>query len=109
MANPHRGEARLALNGRHYTLKLTLGGLADLEDRLGAADLAALAARLGSGRLSSRDLVVLLQSGLHGGGHALTEAEIEAWPLEEGIEPILSAVVAMLERSFGPPSQPQQR
>ncbi len=46
MANHHRGEASFTLDGRTTALRLTLGSLAELEDALGAADLAALGERL---------------------------------------------------------------
>jgi hypothetical protein len=48
MANTHRGEVPLTIGGRSLTLKLTLGGLAELEHALGAGDLAGLGERLAS-------------------------------------------------------------
>ncbi|TXM55641.1 GTA-gp10 family protein, partial [Methylobacterium sp. WL120] len=41
MANRRRGEVPLDLGGTRYTLCLTLGALAELEDALQAGDLAA--------------------------------------------------------------------
>ncbi|WP_244472635.1 GTA-gp10 family protein, partial [Methylobacterium sp. Leaf89] len=64
MANRRRGEVALALGPERYTLCLTLGALAELEDALGAADLTELAARFGEGRLRSRDLIALLGAAL---------------------------------------------
>ncbi len=59
-----------------YTLCLTLGALAELEDAFGVQDLNALAERFGSGRLSSRDLLTILGLGLRGGGHAISDREV---------------------------------
>ena len=55
MANRHRGEIEAELGGERRTLCLTLGALAELESAFGAEDLAALAERFGSGRMSARD------------------------------------------------------
>ncbi len=59
MANRRRGEVSLTLGGRRYTLCLTLGALAELEDALRAEDLAGLAGRLASGRPRTGDLIAL--------------------------------------------------
>ena len=45
MANPHRGEIEVELGGKTYTLCLTLGALAELEQAYGGIDLIALAER----------------------------------------------------------------
>ncbi|MFD0934127.1 GTA-gp10 family protein, partial [Methylobacterium trifolii] len=55
MANRRRGEVPLDLGGERYTLCLTLGALAELEDALRAGDLAGLADRFSDGRLAARD------------------------------------------------------
>ena len=101
MTNPRRGEVALTLGADRYTLCLTLGALAELEAAFGVEDLSALAERFGSGRLSSRDLLVLLAAGLRGGGHALTDADVAALPLADGIEPVAQALAELLVATFG--------
>jgi hypothetical protein len=101
MANRHRGEIPLHIAGRRLSLKLTLGGLAELEDALGAGDLVGLGERLGSGRLSANDLVGILRIGLAGAGHGMTEAEIRAWSIEGGLGPMIGAVAALFAETFG--------
>jgi hypothetical protein len=101
MANRRRGEVALALGGTPYTLCLTLGALAELEDAFAVTDLAALAERFCSGRLSSRDLITLLAVALRGGGHDMTDEEVRALPLEEGIEPVTRALVDLFAATFG--------
>lgn len=111
MANRRRGEVALQLGDRRYTLCLTLGALAELEDVFGAEDLMALADRFGTGRLSSRDLVRLLAVALRGGGHDMSDAEVANLPLCDGIEPVASAIADLLVVTFGagaPPSNPPQ-
>ena len=103
MPNRRRGEVALTLAGRGYTLCLTLGALAELEQAFGAQDLAGLGERFASGRLASRDLIRLLGAGLRGGGHALTDEEVAALPIE-GIESVVQAVADMLLAAFGDPS-----
>ena len=59
MANRHRGEITAELGGKPYTLCLTLGALAEIEDAYGGEDLIAIAERfvglpalrIGTGRL----------------------------------------------------------
>jgi hypothetical protein len=101
MANRRRGEVALCLGDERYTLCLTLGALAELEDAFGVHDLNALAERFGTGRLSSRDLLTILGLGLRGGGHAISDKEVANLTLSEGIEPVAQAIVALLVSTFG--------
>jgi hypothetical protein len=68
MPNRCRGEAAVTFGGERYTLCLTLGALAELEDAFGVDDLATLGERFSTGRLSGRDLTKLLAVALRGGG-----------------------------------------
>jgi hypothetical protein len=108
MANIRRGEVSLVLGEIRYTLCLTLGALAELEDAFGVQDLTALAERFGSGRLSSRDLLTILALGLRGGGHALSDREVANLALRDGIEPIAQAIVALLVGTFGSADTPHR-
>ncbi|MBM6581382.1 gene transfer agent family protein [Microvirga sp. BT689] len=113
MPNRRRGEVALQLGGTCYTLCLTLGALAELEDAFGVQDLNALAERFGTGHLSSRDLLTLLGVALRGGGHAMSDVEVASLPLHEGIEPVAAALADLLIMTFGGgetspnPPQPQ--
>ena len=111
MPNRRRGEVAVAFGAQRYTLCLTLGALAELEDAFGVGDLAALGERFSNGRLSGRDLTKLLAVALRGGGHALTDAEVAALPLDGGLEPLASALADLLVATFGAapqnPPQPQ--
>ena len=101
MANLHRGEVPLLVGGRRLALKLTLGGLAELEHALGAGDLAGLGERLASGRISARDIIGILSIGLKGAGHQLNEDEIAALPVDEGLAPVIQAIATLFTRTFG--------
>ncbi len=100
MPNKRRGEVALHLGDARYTLCLTLGALAELEDAFAVHDLLALAERFGSGRLSSRDLLTLLAVALRG-GHPMSDAEVANMPLHEGIEPVAAALADLLVVTFG--------
>lgn len=106
MANRRRGEVPLILGPERYTLCLTLGALAELEDTLGAGDLAGLAERFARGRLAARDLIALLGAALRGGGHALDDAEIAALPLAGDLAAIAEALGAVLAAAFGEAPDP---
>ncbi|MCG7392562.1 gene transfer agent family protein [Microvirga sp. ACRRW] len=113
MANKRRGEVALQLGEKRYTLCLTLGALAELEEAFGVEDLMALAERFGTGRLSSRNLMKLLAVALRGGGHEMSDGEVASLSLTEGIEPVASAIADLLVVTFGAgspsanPPQPQ--
>jgi hypothetical protein len=101
MPNPRRGEVALHLAGQRYTLCLTLGALAELEEAFGVADLGALAERFATGRLSSRDLLAILAVAVRGGGQPLSDAEVANMPLGAGIEPVAAAIADLLVATFG--------
>jgi hypothetical protein len=101
MANGRRGEVEATIAGRNYTLCLTLGSLAELEQAFGVADLSALSERFGEGRLRAADLVRLLGAGLRGGGHPISDEEVSALPLAGSLAEIGAAVAALLDATFG--------
>ena len=101
MANRHRGEVDAVIGGERHTLCLTLGALAELEDRLGAADVSALAERLGSGRLSARDMTAILAAGLRGAGEEVGEHDVAAMGFEGGVVGAARVVTDLLEATFG--------
>jgi len=101
MPNRRRGEVALQLGETRYTLCLTLGALAELEEAFGVQDLNALAERFGTGRLKSRDLLTLLGVALRGGGHAMSDADVANLPLHDGIEPVAAALADLLVMTFG--------
>ena len=104
MANPWAGEATLVLDGEAHTLKLTLGALAELEDRLGADSIVALVERFEGARFSSRDVLSLLVAGLRGGGWSGDARDLLTVEIEGG--PVRAAEVAgqLLARAFGSPA-----
>lgn len=101
MANRRRGEVAATFGGAPYTLCLTLGALAELEDRLGAEDLVSLGDRFARGRPRARDLLAVLAAALRGGGHALTDDEVGALPLDGGVEALAQTIADVLVAAFG--------
>ena len=105
MANPWAGEVALVLDGRRHVLRLTLGALAALEDRLEAGSLVDLVARFEGSAFTARDLAAVLLAGLRGGGWdgpaaALAEGEIEGGPAEAA-----RVAALLLARSFALPGR----
>ena len=101
MANKHRGEVDATIEGVPRTLCLTLGALAELETAFGAGDLVALAQRFESGRLASRDILVLIACGLRGGGAAVTDAEVAAMRFSGGLSEAVRIAVDLVAATFG--------
>jgi Phage tail tube protein, GTA-gp10 len=92
MANPYRGEAALELDERRFTLRLTLGALAELETAFGAEGLAALGEKLGAGKLAARDVLNLLGPLIRGGGERLGEHEISSMITARDLPQVVEAI-----------------
>ncbi len=101
MANRRRGEVEALFDGQKYTLRLTLGGLAELEDAFGAADLIGLAARFEQGRLSARDLLRIIGVGLRGGGAKLVDEDVAGLACDGGLEAYIAVAAELLAATFG--------
>jgi len=101
MANRHRGEVDLALDGKTHALRLTLQALAEMEAAFAVEDLASLAERLSRGRLSAADLIRILGPALRGGGLAKSDAEIAAMLPAAALPQLIAAATAVLEATFG--------
>ena len=101
MANPHRGEVTLILNGCSQTLRLSLGALVDLEQALGADSLTDLVARFENGTCRTRDILAVLYTALRAGGWDGTAQDLADADIQGG--PIAAAQTAarVLALSFG--------
>ena len=101
MANSHRGEIAASIGGEVRTLCLTLGALAELEERLGAGDLTGLAERFGAGKVSARDLTAIIGAGLRGGGNSVTDDELAQMSVEGGLRGAAEIAARLLRATFG--------
>ncbi|MDB5569071.1 MAG: transfer agent family protein [Hyphomicrobiales bacterium] len=101
MANARRGDIEAQFGATRYTLRLTLGALAELESAFGATDLVGLAARFESGRLSARDLLRIIGAGLRGAGHPLTDDDVAKLPVEGGLPAYARIASDLLAVTFG--------
>ena len=100
MANKHRGEVDAVLNGRRYTLCLTLGALAELETAFGDDNMLALAERFETGRLSARDAIRIIGAGLRGAGHTVSDETVASMSTEGGAAGHVALVGALLTATF---------
>lgn len=105
MVNRRRGEIEAVLDGKTYTLCLTLGALAELESAFDAGDLMALAARFEKGHLSARDIAILIGSGLRGAGHDIADEEVLTMQADDGIAGFARISHALLAATFGQSEQ----
>jgi hypothetical protein len=101
MPNPHRGEIEARLDGRPYTLCLTLGALAELEHAFGSEDMLALAERFQSGRLSARDAQRIIAAGLRGAGHDIADDAVSRMQADGGAAGYVDIVARLLSATFG--------
>ncbi len=101
MPNPHRGEIAATLDGKSFTLCLTLGALAELESAFGDDDMLGLAQRFGHGRLSARDAVRIIGAGLRGAGNQVTDEAVARMQCEDGAAGFVDIVARLLAATFG--------
>lgn len=100
MANPHRGEVAVALDGRTLNARLTLGALAALEADLGEASLIGVIERFESGRFATRDVLAVLIAGLRGGGWQGEAGDLMTADIEGGPIGAARAAAELLARAF---------
>lgn len=105
MANPWAGEVGLVIDGQRRSLKLTLGALAELEQRLETGTLVALVERFESGAFSSRDVLELIVAGLRGGGADLDASDLLQVEIEGGPMAAARAAAELLARAFTLPGE----
>ncbi len=101
MANRHRGEIDAELDGRVHTLVLTLGALAELEERFAASDLASVATRFENGRISARDLQIIIGCGLRGAGADFSDEDVARMTVSGGLQGYVQIAARLLAATFG--------
>ena len=100
MPNPYRGEIEAVLNGERYTLCLTLGALAELENALGVNTMVALIERFENGQLKATDVAHIITAGLKGAGHDFSvEAVLNIKPAG-GMAEFIDIAVRLLKVTF---------
>ncbi|MBA5776366.1 gene transfer agent family protein [Stappia sp. F7233] len=107
MANRLRGEIDAMLDGRRWTLVLTLGALAELEAAYQAGNLAELTERFSTGRLSARDLIRIIGAGLRGAGNAVDDDHVAAMTAAGGAAGMAAIAADLLQVTFGGEAEPE--
>jgi hypothetical protein len=101
MTNRLRGEIEATLDGRKWTLCLTLGALAELEAALDAGDLVALATRFENGRLTAREATKIIGAGLRGAGNDIDDEAVARMRVDGGAAGYVAIVAELLTATFG--------
>lgn len=102
MVNPQRGEVAIRIDGREHVMRLTLGALAELEDRLQATSLLCLAEKFETGGVATAELIALLAAGIRAGGGSIAEEELAGAEIEGGAVGAMKAGLLLLSRTFQP-------
>lgn len=101
MVNRHRGEMTVEMNGQPETLCLTLGALAELEDRYEGKNILTLVDAFAKGGLGAGDVLNVLHAGLIGAGSKISIADLNAAKFEGGFAGAARTVATLLKISFG--------
>jgi hypothetical protein len=104
MANRHRGEIEAELGGKTYTLVLTLGALAEIEDAYGGEDMIAIAERFEGGRIRASDAIKVIGAGLRGAGETISNEDVAKLSVPGGAAGYLRIVAELLKATFGVPT-----
>jgi len=107
MVNRRRGEIAATLDGRQWTLCLTLGALAELENAFNSQDLGALLNRFSSGALSATDIARIIAAGLRGAGHDVSSEAVAQMRAEGAAAGFAAIVSELLTATFGESSSEQ--
>jgi len=102
MVNKLRGEISAELDGKTWTLCLTLGALAHLENDLEVKNLSELSSRFSNGKLSASDILKIIKAGLLGGGYTLSEQEVAEMRVDGGISTYVEIAARLLQATFSP-------
>ncbi len=101
MSNKYRGEISAQLDGKTYTLRLTLAALAELEEALGGEDILAFARRLAGGEIHARDVIHILGAGLRGGGHDIDDEAAARMSPPGGPAEAMTLAARLIAAAFG--------
>ena len=100
MPNRHRGEIEAELGGQTFTLVLTLGALAEIEDAYGGEDMIAIAERFETGRIKASDAIKVIGAGLRGAGAKLNNEDVANLSVAGGAAGYLRIVAELLKATF---------
>lgn len=100
MTNIYRGEIEANLNGKSYTLCLTLGALAELEEAFGCNDLIEVIERFQAGKVRAKEMIIILNAGLKGAGNDLAEIDTSKLKIEQGIQAYMTIIAKLLNATF---------
>lgn len=106
MVNAFRGEVALDVDNVVLPMRLNLGALAELEERLGAEGLLPLIERFEKGAFKANDIIVLLHAGLKGAGWGGTESDLRAAVIGGGPMAAARAAGMLLRVTFSLPDTP---
>lgn len=89
LVNPKRGEVSVVVDGQERRLRLTLGALAALEERLGSRSLVGMIEGFEQGDIRAGDILLILWAGLNGGGWDVSVDDVRRADFDGG--PIVAA------------------
>jgi len=107
--NPQRGEVQAKLGGQAYTLRLTLGALAELEAALEDEDIISFTERLSQGQMRASDLIHLIGAALRGAGHKVSDEQVATMMPEGGFAEAMQIAAELIALAFGGKDQAQDK
>ena len=106
MANRHRGEIAARFNDKTYTLCLTLGALAELEEVFNTDSMLEIVERFENGRLRSNDAIAILTAAMRAAGTDVNQEDVARMQVEGGAKAYLEIVADLLNVTFNATPKP---
>lgn len=100
LVDQRRGIVTAMVEGNQHHLCLTLGALAELEERLGGGSLYDLGKNWDSGTLTAREVIAVFSAGLRGGGYDVSDDDVARMYVEGGLFRVTKVVEQLLEVTF---------
>lgn len=105
MANPWRGEVAIELEGRPHVMRLTLGALCELEERLDGGSIVALVERFERGTVRARDILAILGAGLRGAGTEVADEDLARMRIGGGPVAAMRLAAELMRVTFALPGE----
>jgi hypothetical protein len=105
MANPWRGEVEIELDGQVHVMRLTLGALCELEERVEGGSVVALVERFEKGTVRARDILAILGAGLRGAGDDISDAALAGMRIGGGPVAAMRLAADLMRATFALPGE----
>ncbi len=104
LPNKQRNELTITLDGKDYLVRPTFNFICQVEDYFNAPLTTVVLEKLESGKITARELVVIIQAGIEAAGGKVTEEELQEAIMNTGTVDAIKQIVPLLLTAFSGPA-----